>query len=73
MLTHSPCREGLELVVCKVQNSQVWVPDQNWYALICQKVAGQVQQLQHTQTLLSSTRRRQGLQTICRCIQVPEI
>jgi len=35
-------------------------------------IIGQVKQLQHAQTLLPCTRRGQGLQAVCRCIQVPE-
>lgn len=67
-----PCGKSLQLVVCKMQDSQVWVPDQDRHTLICQKVVGQIEQLQGTQALLPCRSRWQGLQTICGCIQVPE-
>ena len=55
-----------------MQDAQVRVPHQDGHTLVCQEVAGQVEQLQGAQTLLPSTSRWQRLQTVCRCIQVSE-
>lgn len=55
-----------------MQDSQARVPHQDGHTLICQEVVRQIEQLQRTQALLPGASRRQRLQAICRCVQVPE-
>lgn len=47
-----PGREGLEMVVGHVQNTEVRVACQHWHTLICEPVIGQVELLQDAVALL---------------------